>query len=425
VTILYEPRSGLARAARESLPGQPVRVAADLAALTGLLAEDPDEVLVVLGPGVDLAGALPYVASLRVSRPALGLVLVREQVDTGTLNAALQAGIREVVPVETASGVASIADDLSAACQRSLQLSAQLRATTRATAGAGSPAAAVFTVFAGKGGCGKSTVATNLAVTLAGGGRRRVCLIDLDLAFGDVAIMLQLTPARTLVDAVAMGGRLDETGLRSLLTPYRPGLDALLAPAGPTEAEAVTPELVADVLGLARSMFDYVVVDNAPQFTGQSVAALDAADRYVLLTTPDVPTLKNLRLALDVFAPLGYRREDQVVVLNRSDSKVGLTDGDIERVVRGQIDVRVPSSRDVPVSVNRGVPLALEQPNHPVSKAVRSLAERLAGPAPAGTAGTGDGLPPPAPRRRFGRRAGDRADGAAPAKDARPERKAG
>src|SRR5206468_2942367 len=97
----------------------------------------------------------------------------------------------------------------------------------------------VVTVFAGKGGCGKSTMSTNLAVALAAGGARRVCLVDLDLSFGDVAIMMQLHPERSLVDAVPMAGRLDETAIRSLLTSYGPGIDALLAPASPADGELV------------------------------------------------------------------------------------------------------------------------------------------------------------------------------------------
>jgi pilus assembly protein CpaE len=263
---------------------------------------------------------------------------------------------------------------------------------------AGPPAGKLITVFAGKGGCGKSTLATNLAVALASGGANRVLLIDLDLSFGDVAIMLQLVPERSMVDAVAMSGRLDETGLRSLLTSYAPGVDALLAPAGPADGERVNRELVAEIIKVARKSFDYIVVDTPPFFSDQILAALDVSDYYVLIATPDIPSLKNLRLTLDMFDLLEYPKDERIVVLNRSDSRVGLTPSDIERVVRAPIQCHVPSTRDVPVSINRGVPLVSEDPNHPVSRAIRDLAMIRLG---AGSPKTSAPPEPPAKRRPF------------------------
>src|SRR5262249_55481663 len=112
----------------------------------------------------------------------------------------------------------------------------------------------VITVFAAKGGCGKTTIATNLAVALASTGRR-VCIVDLGLAFGDVAIMLQLVPERTIADAVPVADRIDEIGLRTMLTPYAPGIHALLAPVQPAAAEQVSRHLIAEVIHLARRMF--------------------------------------------------------------------------------------------------------------------------------------------------------------------------
>ena len=148
----------------------------------------------------------------------------------------------------------------------------------------------------------------------------------------------------------------------------------MLAPAGPAEAERVTQGLVADVLRLARGMFDFLVVDTPPQFTDHVLTALDASHVHVLLTTPDIPALKNLRITLDTFDLLDLPKESRLVVLNRSDAKVGLTAADIERVIRVPITAHVPSSRDVPVSINRGVPIMVDNPQHPVSKAIRDFA---------------------------------------------------
>ncbi len=363
---------------------------------------DRDEHLVLFGPGAPLADAVEFAGQCRLRRPELGVILLRQELDVHVLADALKAGVREVVDPSDHSA-------LLAASARSRDLSRQLvqkqaRPTGRASVpGSVAPTepapaleemaeAQVITVFSAKGGCGKSTIATNLAITLAQGsktsGRRRVCLIDLDLAFGDVAIMLQLSPQRTIADAVPVADRIDETGLRTLLTRYEPGagvsVDVLLAPVQPAQAEDVTRDLITEVIHLARGMYDFVVVDTASAFTEQMLAALDATHHYVLVGTPELPSLKNLRVTLDMFDLLDYRREARTVVLNRADSKVGLTMAEIEKVVRVPISGFVPSSRDVPLSANRGVPLAAGQPQHPVSGAIRELAEkRFLGTAPA------------------------------------------
>jgi pilus assembly protein CpaE len=176
-----------------------------------------------------------------------------------------------------------------------------------------------------------------------------------------------------------MSGRLDETGLRSLLTSYAPGVDTLLAPSGPADGERVNRELVTEMLKVARKSFDFIVVDTPPFFSDPVLAALDMADFFMLLATPDIPSLKNLRLTLDMFDLLEYPKDQRIVVLNRADSRVGLTQSDIERVVRAPIQGHVPSTRDVPVSINRGVPLMLEDPNHPVSRAIRELVSECLG----------------------------------------------
>ena len=365
MTLYFEPDAKRARAIAKALGG-PARTAADLAELARLLDTGQGEQLLVLGPGVPLADALRIASGHRLTHPALGVVLLRDAVDVVVLGEAIRAGVREVVAADDAEAI-------RAACARSLELSRGLAGVAAAPTTA--PQGRVVTVFGGKGGVGKSTIATNLAVFLAGGGARRVLLVDLDLAFGDVAIMMQLVPKRSLSDAIAMAGRMDETGLRSMLTTYAPGLETLLAPTGPAEAERISRELTSEVLTVARQLFDYVVVDTPPFFNDHVLAALDVSDDFVLPATPDIPTLKNLRLTLDMFDLLEYPSNSRLAVLNRSDSRVGLTAADIDRVLRVPIVGHVPSTRDVPVSINRGVPLMASSPDHVVSRSIRQFAE--------------------------------------------------
>jgi len=204
----------------------------------------------------------------------------------------------------------------------------------------------------------------------------RVCVVDLDLSFGDVAISVQLAPLRTIADGLPMAGHLDIAGTASLLTSYKPGLDMLLAPVTPGDAEKVPARLVAELLAVLRGMYDFVVVDTPAQFSEHVLTAIDVSSQLVLLTTPDVPALKNLRVTLDMLDLLSYPRQIRSVVVNRSDSKVGLTLEHVERVVRCPISAYIPSSRAVPISINKGVPITLESPGHPVSQAVMKLAQQ-------------------------------------------------
>jgi pilus assembly protein CpaE len=377
MTIIFEQREGEHLA---TLLGDAVVVSTP-EALVERVNTDTDEILVLLGPSTSIEDALGFAEQCRVRRPALGVVLLREEVDLDLMTDALRAGVREVIRTGDHAAVL-------AACARSKDLSRQLiirSQQARQPSEAAEPPpppeigpreGEVVTVFSAKGGCGKTTIATNLAIALADGGSRRVCLIDLDLAFGDVAIMMQLSPEKTIADAIGVADRLDDTGFRMLLTPYKPGVDVLLAPVQPAQAERIGRDLINEIIQLARDAFDYIVVDTACSFNEQILAALDATHHYLLIATPELPSLKNLRVTLDTFELLDYRKEARSVLLNRADSKVDLSMGEIERVLRVPIAGFIPSSRDVPISANHGVPLMVSHPGHPVSAAIKEVARK-------------------------------------------------
>jgi pilus assembly protein CpaE len=371
--ILLEPDPNSADTMGLAITGD-VTVVESGHAVHRALEQDPDELLVVIGTGFDLAAALDLATEYRVHRPEVGFVLLRRRVDVTVLGQALRAGVREVVHSDDLTAIAD-------ACRRSRELSQSLLGA--AAAGQGGEGR-VVTVFSAKGGCGKTTLATNLAVALADGGRSTVCLVDLDLAFGDVAIAMQLVPARTITDAIAMQGTMDPTGVESLLTPHSPGVSTILAPLEPGEADHIPVATITELIRTLRAMFDYVVIDSPPAFTEHVLAAFDLADVYLLLATLDIPALKNLRLTLDTLKLLGYSQDSVNVVLNRSDSKVGLTISDVEKALSVPIAAQIPSSSAVSISINRGVPLVLDQPKHPVSQAIQLLADTRVRRTPAG-----------------------------------------
>ncbi|GAA2674068.1 MULTISPECIES: AAA family ATPase [Actinoplanes] len=330
----------------------------------------PETLLVVLGAEVDLEEALMFTAYQRLQRPVIGVVLVRRVIEADAVMRCLQSGIRELVAEQDEEGI-------RAATVRSVDLSKALSTSMRG-AGDAAPFARVITVFAGKGGCGRSVVAVNLAVALAGAGRR-VLLMDLDLQFGDVAIMMKLSPERSIAGGLPMAGRLDEPGLRSIVTNYRTGLDTLLAPASPAEGEQVRREFVVELLDVARPLYDFIVVDTPSVVTDQVLAALDMSDWFVPIVTPDLPTLKSVRLTSEMFDLLDYPKDKRLLVFNRANTQVGLSPAEVELAVGMPFAVQVPSSRDVIVSVNQGEPIAMTDPLHPVSRAIRELADRCAG----------------------------------------------
>jgi pilus assembly protein CpaE len=326
--------------------------------------------VVLIGPHIELESALELSDAMRLQRPMLGVVLVRARIDTATLTDALRSGVREVVKERDIEGIGE-------AVRRAVDLAHAVREqagiTVEEEAGVNGR---LVTVFSAKGGAGKTTVSTNLAAALADNGRRNVCLVDLDLAFGDVAIALQLFPAHTLSDAVPMMDSLDVDAVSALLTPHSPGLTTLVAPVEPGAADTIPAPLVGRVLRVLKQMFEYVVVDTPPAFTDHVLAAFDESDYVALLATLDIPALKNLKLTLETLDLLNYPRENWRIVLNRADSKVGLQLAEVEKTLRVPIALQIPSSRSVPASINRGVPIVLDEPNHPVSVAIKQFAEK-------------------------------------------------
>lgn len=328
------------------------------------LDENRSHEVVVIGPEIDLAEACTLAEQQRIGNPELGVVLLRRRVDVATLNEALRSGVREVVDAGDTTALAG-------AVRRSRELTAQLRGSSADGTGGGR----VITVFSAKGGVGKTTLATNLAAYLASTGARTL-LVDLDVMFGDVAISLQLNPTATLADAVTMAGHLDPAALESLTMRHEAsGLDVMAAPSDPAQSEGIPGALVTELLRVARAHWTYVVVDTPPNISEHVLSAFDVTDLAVLIATLDIPAVKNLRIAINTLDTLGGDQHDRVVVLNRATDKVGLSQAEVETALKTPVTHALPSSSDVAAATNKGVPLVLESPRHPVSVAVHAIAD--------------------------------------------------
>ena len=332
------------------------------------LDQHADEYVVVLGPGVSLTTALECAEDLRIKRPTVSVVLVREQFGTDVLARSMHAGVRDVVVTNN--------DDkaLTRAVERAHQLYQALRGP-----GGARQLGRVVTVFSPKGGVGKTTSSVNLALALTDRGARKVCLVDLDLAFGDVAITMQLFPTHSIEQAVGSEDSVDLAMLEGLLTRHEDSLTVLAAPAHPDVRERITPLLISRILRALRDGFDYIVVDTSPSFDDATLTALDETDECVIIATLDVPTLKNVKVALETMDMLSIARGHRHLLLNRADDEVGISVEKVESILGMPVSSQVATAVDIAASTNSGTPIVSHKPHHPASQAYFQLASSVTG----------------------------------------------
>jgi pilus assembly protein CpaE len=238
----------------------------------------------------------------------------------------------------------------------------------------GAAAQSMICVLGPKGGTGKSITSTNLAVALALGGSKPV-LVDLDLQFGDVGIALGLAPERTIHDLVRAGGSIDAQKVDGFLTTHSSGARALLAPSRPDQAASVSVEFLRDVYGALRTSHDFVIVDTAPGFTPEVIASIDTATHLIVVGMLDALSLKDTKLGLETLELMGVEPETIRLVLNRADSKVGISHGEAETILGRAPDILVPSDEEIPRALTDGMPIVLANEKSPAAQAYRSLAD--------------------------------------------------
>lgn len=337
--------------------------------------------VVVLGAGMPREDALRMAGAFELQRPEVSVLLVSEPEPDAVL-AAMRAGVRDVVHPQAQ------APELAVLLHRATR-STSIRRRSGASGGdsaAGEGAGGrIIAVVSPKGGAGKTTVATNLAVGLAAAAPQSTVVVDLDLQFGDVASTLQLAPEHTLMHAVRPAAQKDSMVLKSYLAAHPGGLYALCAPDSPADGEQVTGEQVTALLDQLAGQYAYVVVDTAPGLNEHTLSALDAATDYIFVGGMDVPSVRGLRKELDVLRELGMAPLTRQVVLNAADPRDGLTKRDVETTLGTKVDLIIPNTRAVRLSTNQGVPVLLSAPRDPAAKALASLVERLA-PAQSGAA---------------------------------------
>jgi pilus assembly protein CpaE len=343
------------------------------------LLEDPDPLVaemtepgtevVALGPDLPEEASLALARAFDRDRPDISVVIVAKPTEQ-FLQSALRSGARDVVAPD------SPPQALRDALDRAFEAAANRRMAFDADEVEIDTPRVVISLCP-KGGAGKTTVSTNLALGLAHAAPGEVVIIDLDLQFGDVSSALGLNPEHSFADAIRDFEKLDAPALKAYLTPHPTGLFVLCAPATPTEADDLTPEHVERVVSLLAESFRYVVIDTPSGLDEITLAALELASDLVLLSATDVPSVRSTRKEIDALKVIGKPSQQWHFVLNRADARTGLTVGAIETAVGVKVDVAIPSSRSVPVSLNKGEPVLGSDPRSPVSLAITQLVSRL------------------------------------------------
>ena len=228
-------------------------------------------------------------------------------------------------------------------------------------------------VLGPKGGTGKTLTSCNLAVALALA-NHSVLVIDLDLQFGDVALCLGLPPEKTMYDLALSGGSLDEEKLRDYVMKHDTGVEVLLAPARPDQASAITIDLLRDVLVIARAHYDFVIADTPPGFTAEVISTIDASSDLVMVGTLDSLSLKNTKLGLETLQLMDYDQSKIQLVLNRADTRVGISHHDVVTVLGREPRIFIPSDREIPRAVNEGVPVTISRPQSYAAASFHELA---------------------------------------------------
>ncbi|MEV8039311.1 AAA family ATPase [Arthrobacter sp. NPDC080082] len=332
------------------------------------LDQERPEVL-ILGPDVPAEDALRLATVFDVQLPELSVILVGEA-DPDVVLLAMRAGIRDVL--SPSADPAQIRVLLERACQ-----SYASRNRTAAVQNPDAPRGLVIGVFSPKGGVGKTTIATNIAIGLGKVAPMSVVVVDLDLQFGDIASGLYLNPEHTVTDAVSASASQDSLVLKAFLTVHPSSIYALCAPRTPVEADSITPQQVSRLIAQLAEQFQYVVIDTAPGLPEVGLAALEQCTDVVWVSAMDVPSIRGLRSGLDILRRLDLLPETRHVVLNMADAKSGLSVQDVEATIGAPVDVSIPRSKAVAYSTNRGIPVLQDARRDPAVKGLRQLVARF------------------------------------------------
>lgn len=355
-----------------------VEMLSPLQNLEDLRRERTRKLLDVVFIDVDELDASPGAGGGLPDTNGLYVVFISDRCDPAGMRAAMQAGAKDFLARPFRPG--DLAEVFGRANEYRVHSDTE-PPETPVSSDPGRKDTRVITFFSTKGGAGKSALASNFALSITSRyPEKSVCLLDLDLQFGDLALILNVRPRATISDLVSGKGRISEE-LPAYLSKHSERLHLLASPARPEEAELVRNEHVTEIIESLSGRYDFVIIDTAASFHDVSLAALDKSHEIFLIITPIILSVKNLKGMLDVMMrSLGYPDERIKVILNRSDSNSGINKADIEKLCKRNIDFCIPSDGNVVVpSINSGTPAVTAWPRSKFSLAINRMADAVVG----------------------------------------------
>lgn len=354
----------------------------------------PDIVLMDINmPGMD---GITATEAITQKFPYAQVIMMSVQADADYLRRSMLAGAREFLTKPFT------ADDLVSSIRRVYELGLSRRISLEqagipvegvvgVAAKPAQPKGKLIAVFSSKGGTGRSTIAVNLAIALQGLGNYKVALVDASLQFGDVAVLLNLQAARSIADLIPQIKDLDNDLLTGVLTPHSSGIKVLLAPSRPELADLVAPEHLKAIVQQLLTLFDFVVVDTWASLHDLMLGILDISDRILLITTPDIPSIKNAKLFFEVIDALQYPEERTILVVNMADRRGAINVRDIEASIKHPVAAKIPLDERAAIqAANEGVPVVFGNRKSLLAQAITDLANLLVAelaPQPAEQAG--------------------------------------
>ncbi len=344
----------------------------------------PDVVLMDINmPDMD---GISATEAIRAKQPAVQVVILSVQGDQNYMRRAMLAGARDfLTKPPMGDELISAIRRAGAMAQSERSKSAQIAAAVAPISGNvgsmmgyGAPKGKIVTIYSPKGGTGCTTLAVNLALTL-NNEDTRVALVDGNLQFGDVAVFINEQGKNTIIDLAPRADELDPEIVEEVMLKHpTSGLHVLAAPSRPEYAEKVSSAQFAKVLEYLRQMYAYVIVDTAALLTDVTLSAIDVSDLIVLVTTQDIPSIKNCRLFLDLLQTLGIERDRILFVMNRYDKRINITPDRVTENLKQEIVSVIPFDEQTATkAVNRGIPFVLDSKNQPAARGVFSLAESV------------------------------------------------
>lgn len=341
-----------------------------------LLFQEKLQTLVLLGPAYKLEDAQKLLRNYSTSLRYVKVILLVGKTSTSLLKEAIKLNIHDVL--EFPFTYHDLNESIKRVKDIFKEILAEQTGVPEEKVALVKKGAKKITVLGTKGGSGKSFIATNLAIDLANLLKKRVTLFDLNYQFGDVALMLNLFPKHTVYDIMSVVDQLDSEMLNSFLTTHSSGVKVLPAPIDPTQDEAISTKTTKKILDILSDFNDYIVIDTPSSFSDNVLLILEETDCLCMITGMDVPSIKNLKITLQLLEQLKFPSEKIFLILNRADTKVGITIDEIKKTIgRRNIDITIPSNRVVPLSVNKGVPVVTDAPRSSVSKSIHKLTNLL------------------------------------------------